>query len=131
MEPNELAEEFVEGESRKVTQADVDKVVAKSEEIKSRFRSGGPLGRFVDDGRLLVSMVKDYWSRSYRQMPYATAGAAVVALLYVLNPLDFVPDVLPLIGQVDDAAVIAACLVLIEQDLYKYRQWKEDQEKKK
>jgi uncharacterized membrane protein YkvA (DUF1232 family) len=131
MEPNELAEEFVEGESRKVTPSDVDKVVAKSEEIKSRFRSGGPLGRFVDDGRLLVSMVKDYWSRSYRQMPYATAGAAVVALLYVLNPLDFVPDVLPLIGQVDDAAVIAACLVLIEQDLYKYRQWKEDQEKKK
>jgi uncharacterized membrane protein YkvA (DUF1232 family) len=131
MEPNELAEEFVEGESRKVTPSDVDKVVAKSEEIKSRFRSGGPLGRFVDDGRLLVSMVKDYWSRSYRQMPYATAGAAVVALLYVLNPLDFVPDVLPLIGQVDDAAVIAACLVFIEQDLYKYRQWKEDQEKKK
>ena len=129
MAPNELAEEFVEKEGKKITPPDVEKVVQKSEEIKKRFRSGGPLGRFVEDGRLLVSMVRDYWSKAYRQVPYATIGAGVVALLYVLNPFDFMPDVLPLIGQVDDAAVVAACLVLIEQDLYRYRQWKEDEDK--
>lgn len=129
MAPNELAEEFVEKEGKKITPQDVEKVVQKSEEIKKRFRSGGPLGRFVEDGRLLASMVRDYWSRAYRQVPYATIGAGVVALLYVLNPFDFMPDVLPLIGQVDDAAVVAACLVLIEQDLYRYRQWKEDEDK--
>jgi uncharacterized membrane protein YkvA (DUF1232 family) len=131
MPPNELAEEFVEEEGKKVTPGDVEKVVQKSEEIRKRFRPGGPLGRFVEDGRLLVSMVKDYWSRRYRQVPYATVGSVVVALLYVLNPLDLVPDILPIIGQVDDALIIAACLALIEQDLYNYRAWKEAQPEEK
>lgn len=127
MAQSDLAEEYVEEQGKKVTQGDIEKVVQKSEEIKKRFRPGGPLGRFMEDGRLLVSMVKDYTGRRYRQVPYATLGSAVVALLYVLNPLDLMPDVLPLIGQIDDAVIVAACLALIEQDLYKYRAWKEDQ----
>ena len=128
MTGNPIAEEFIEAERAKVTDQDVEKVVEKAEQIRKSFRHGGPLGRFVDDGHLLVSMVRDYWSRSYRQVPYATIGATVVALLYVLNPFDLVPDFLPLIGQVDDAAVIAACLFLVEQDLYRYRRWKEGQD---
>jgi uncharacterized membrane protein YkvA (DUF1232 family) len=126
MDQNQIAEGFVEEEGKKVTDQDVERVVRKSEEIKKKFRSGGPLGRFVDDGRLLVALVKDYWGRRYRRVPYAIVGSAVVALLYVLNPFDFMPDVLPLIGQVDDAVIIAACLALVEQDLHKYRDWKEN-----
>jgi len=127
MAAEELAEAFVKEEATKVTDQDVEKVLKSSDEIKQRFRRSGPLGRFFEDGQLLVGMVKDYWSRSYRKIPAATIGAAVVSLIYVLNPLDLVPDVLPLIGQVDDAAVVAACLLLIEQDLYSYRQWKQTQ----
>jgi uncharacterized membrane protein YkvA (DUF1232 family) len=41
-----------------------------------------------------------------------------------------VPDVLPIVGQIDDAAVVAGCLILVEQDLHAYRQWKSDQNKK-
>jgi uncharacterized membrane protein YkvA (DUF1232 family) len=45
----------------------------------------------------------------------------------VFNPLDLVPDVLPIVGQVDDAAVVAGCLILIQQDLHAYRKWKQSQ----
>jgi len=48
-------------------------------------------------------------------------------LIYVLNPFDLVPDVLPVIGQVDDASVFAACLMLIQRDLNQYKKWKEGQ----
>ena len=37
------------------------------------------------------------------------------------NPFDLVPDMLPVIGQLDDVAVIGACLILVEQDLHKYK----------
>ena len=41
----------------------------------------------------------------------------------MLNPLDLIPDALPVLGVLDDAAVVSACLVLLEQDLHDYRRW--------
>jgi uncharacterized membrane protein YkvA (DUF1232 family) len=119
-------EEFVKEGSQKVTEKDIEKVVNKSEEIKKRF-VGRSLGRFIEDAQLLIAIVRDYWSGKYRQVPYGAVAAIVFTLIYVFNPLDLVPDVLPIIGEVDDAAVIAACLMLVEQDLSKYKNWKQTQ----
>jgi uncharacterized membrane protein YkvA (DUF1232 family) len=120
-----IEEELLEKGAQKVTEEDVVKVVAKSEEIKKKFRLGGPLGRFIEDGQMLISMVRDYWSGRYRQVPYGTIAASVFTLIYVFNPLDLVPDVLPIIGQIDDAAIVAACLIFVEQDLLGYKRWKQ------
>jgi len=122
-----IEEEFVKEGAKKMTDKDVEKVVDKSEEIKKKFTIYGPLKRFIDDAKLLLALVKDYWRKSYRQTPFGVIGAIVFTLIYVLNPFDLVPDVLPIVGQVDDAAVFAACLMLIERDLNKYKKWKEDQ----
>jgi uncharacterized membrane protein YkvA (DUF1232 family) len=121
-------EEFVKQGAEKVTDKDVEKVVNKSEDIRRKFLTSGPLSRFVDDGKLLISLVRDYWARAYRQVPYGTIAASAFSLIYVFNPLDLVPDVLPIIGQVDDVAVISACLLMIEHDLHKYRDWKKSRE---
>lgn len=125
MTGKEIGEGLVKDGARKITGQDVEKVVAKSEAIQKKFHTGGPLQRFIEDGRLLTAMVKDYWARKYRQVPYGTVAAAAFTLIYVLNPLDIMPDVLPVIGQIDDAAVVAGCLMLIEHDLRDYRKWKE------
>ena len=55
--------------AQSVSEKDIDKVVARSEEIKKKFRPGGPLQRFIVDGQLLIAMVKDYWARRYRKVP--------------------------------------------------------------
>jgi uncharacterized membrane protein YkvA (DUF1232 family) len=129
MMEKKIEEELIEQGAKKVTDKDIEKVVDKSEDIKRKFRPGGPLGRFIADGQLLIALVRDYWSKSYRQVPFGTIGAVVFTLIYVFNPLDLMPDVLPLIGQIDDAAVVAACLILVEQDLHAYQQWKQNQKK--
>ena len=85
----------------------------------------GPLGRFLSDGKLMLSIVRDYVRGSYRQVPWWSVAAVTAALLYVLNPLDLVPDFLPGFGYIDDAAVVAACLRLVEKDLRKYREWRD------
>ena len=117
-------EEFVKEGAQKVTEKDIEKVVSKSEEIEKQFSSRGPLKRFIEDSKLLTALVKDYRTGKYRQALYGTVAAVVFALIYVFNPFDLIPDVLPLIGAVDDASVVAACLMLIERDLHKYRDWK-------
>jgi uncharacterized membrane protein YkvA (DUF1232 family) len=120
-------EEFVKEGAEKVTQKDIETVVEKSEEINKRFSSKGPLRRFIEDGKVLTALIKDWRAGKYRQAMYGTIAAAVFALIYVFNPFDLVPDMLPFIGAVDDAAVIGACLMLVERDLRQYRGWKEHQ----
>jgi uncharacterized membrane protein YkvA (DUF1232 family) len=125
---NKPSEAFVKEGAQNVTEKDVAIVVSKSDEIQKKFSARGPLARFILDGKLLISLVKDYWSKVYRQIPYGIVASAVFTLIYVFNPFDILPDVLPIIGQVDDVAVLSACLLLIEQDLHKYKDWKERQE---
>jgi uncharacterized membrane protein YkvA (DUF1232 family) len=125
---NKQGKAVLEEGAQKVTDKDVAIVVSRSEEIQKKFSAKGPLARFIVDGKLLISLVKDYWAKAYRQIPYGILSSAVFTLIYVFNPFDIVPDMLPIVGQVDDVAVLSACLLLIEQDLNKYRDWKEGQD---
>lgn len=121
-----LDTDFVEAGAKRITEADVETVVQRMGTLRERFTAGGPLARFVSDGRLLLDLVRDAWGGTYRSVPYWTLSAAVFALLYVLNPMDVIPDALPAVGLLDDATVLSLCLMLIEQDLSQYRTWKAD-----
>lgn len=82
------------------------------------------LMRIIRDAVLAVSLVRDYWRGSYRAPPAFSLVAIVLALLYVLSPLDLLPDVIPLVGIVDDALVMFVCLKLVENDLRAYEAWR-------
>ena len=120
-------DEFVKEGAEKVTPKDIQTVAEQSDEINKKFSARGPLKRFIEDGKVLTALVKDWRTGKYRQALYGTIAAVVFGLIYVFNPLDIVPDVLPFLGAVDDAAVIGALLMLVERDLKKYRTWKEGQ----
>ena len=120
-------EEFIKEGAEKVTSTDIQTVAERSEEINKKFSSRGPLRRFIEDGKVLTALVRDWRAGKYRQALYGTIAAVVFGLIYVFNPLDLVPDVLPILGALDDATVIGALLMLVERDLKKYRSWKENQ----
>ena len=120
-------EEYVKEGAEKVTPMEIEKVVEQADEIRQQFQSRGPLKRFVEDGKMLVALLRDWRKGNYRRALYGTIAAAAFALIYVLNPFDIVPDVLPFVGAVDDASIVAACLMMIERDLFKYRDWKINQ----
>jgi uncharacterized membrane protein YkvA (DUF1232 family) len=55
--------------------------------------------------RLLGRLLKD------SRVPTAEKALFVAAIVYVISPLDFIPDVFPFIGQVDDVYVVALTLL--------------------
>ena len=117
-------EGFIKKGASKITEEDVGKVNDKADEIRTKFEHGGPLGRFINDAKLLLSVVKDYWSGKYRKIPWWAISAIVFTLLYVLSPVDLIPDFIPVVGLLDDAAVMGLCLYLLEQELQHYKEWK-------
>ena len=94
------------------------------EYFQAFVKTGGPLGRYIEDVKLLFSIVKDYVNGSYREIPWYSIAAIVAALLYVLSPIDLIPDIIPVVGFIDDAFVVAACLSMVESDLHIYKDWK-------
>lgn len=120
----EEASKILEQGAKKVRDDDLEKVIAKADQIEDKFKAHGPLGRFIKDVKIMISLVKDYFNGSYREIPWWTIAAVVTALLYVLNPVDLIPDFIPVVGLIDDAAVVGVCLLAIEQDLEKYKEWK-------
>ena len=117
-------ESFIKKGAKRIKKEDIEKVTRKADEIEKKVRESGPLKRYIDDVKLLLSLVKDYWSGDYKEIPYWAIGATVFALLYVLSPIDLIPDFIPVVGLVDDAAVVALCLYMIEQELHDYSEWK-------
>ncbi|MFN2360971.1 MAG: YkvA family protein [Marinobacter sp.] len=100
-------------------------MLSRQKAIEDKVRKSGKLRRFSKDIRLMFSMLRDYWQGNYREVPWKSIAAIAGALIYVLNPLDLIPDLLLGIGFLDDAGVVAACLALVETDLLRYAAWKE------
>jgi uncharacterized membrane protein YkvA (DUF1232 family) len=119
--------EYVREGAEKVTDKDIENVAEHTDDIRKQFSDRGPLKRFIEDGRMMTALIKDWRSGNYRRALRWTIAAAAFALIYVVNPFDIVPDIIPFVGALDDASVIAACLFLIERDLFQYREWKINQ----
>ena len=76
----------------------------------------------------MINMLKDYHRGIYHNVPWFTIASIVVGLLYVLNPLDIVPDFIPGLGYVDDLSVLSIALKFIETDIHSYLDWKLEEE---
>lgn len=118
---------FHSDDSRK-HEDNIAKVVGKERDIDKKMSGQKAFKAILEHGRLLLSMIKDYFTGAYREVPYWAIGAGALALVYVLSPIDAIPDIIPGLGFVDDAAVLAFCLKLLESELNRYKEWKATRE---
>jgi uncharacterized membrane protein YkvA (DUF1232 family) len=83
-----------------------DKVVKRSRETKLQLK-----GRMKSFLMFLPNMVKLLGRLlTDSRVPKAEKALFIAAIIYVISPLDFIPDVFPFIGQVDDIYVVALTL---------------------
>jgi len=80
-------------------------------------------GKLWEDIELLVRLLQAWTSGEYKGVSMKTLGVIVAAVLYFISPLDLIPDFMPGVGYLDDAAVITWVLKSIAEDIDEFRRW--------
>jgi uncharacterized membrane protein YkvA (DUF1232 family) len=71
----------------------------------------------------LVRLVRSYVSGDYRQIHTTTIASGVGLLLYVLSPIDLVPDFIPVVGFLDDLSLISWFVGKFNDEIVRFREW--------
>ncbi len=72
-------------------------------------------------------MIRSIRQGEYKAVPVATIIAVLIGIAYIVLPADMIPDMLPFLGYVDDASILALCLTLAQRDITAYEIWKDTQ----
>ena len=101
-----------------------------NEAMEKASKHKNQLEKVWDYLQLFFSIVKDYINGSYKEIPLTTIVSIVASLLYLISPIDFIPDFIPGIGFIDDVFVIGLVISSATSDLDKYKEWKESKSSK-
>ena len=82
-------------------------------------------GKLLKDLQLLVRLLKASVSGTYIGFSVQKLVTIVAAILYLISPLDVIPDFIPVAGYADDAAVIAWVLNSIAEELKDFKSWEQ------
>jgi uncharacterized membrane protein YkvA (DUF1232 family) len=106
---------------RGITEADLPDLMGVIQHRASRILRDGEaeVRKIAGQLSLMSEMLKSRWD-DHRDLPWRTVAAFTVAIMYFIGPFDVVPDKLPVIGFLDDAAILAFCFRLIQHDLKHY-----------
>ena len=93
------------------------------ETAKKKVEGNKHLNTILSDIKLLLELMKDWKDGEYKDLSKSTAIMIIISLIYLVSPIDIIPDFL-MGGFVDDAAVIAYVIKNISEELNVYKEWK-------
>ena len=114
--------------AKKVTRDDIADVLGKEGKAKTIVEKAGFLSQYWDDIKTSFALIRDWFKGSYDKVPARMIVSLAGALIYLVSPLDLIPDWVPMAGLVDDAAMLAFVFQLSKVDLNAYRKWKRSQQ---
>lgn len=75
----------------------------------------------------LMRLIRSYATGQYRQVATKTVLIGLATVLYLLLPIDLVPDFIPMLGLMDDLSLITWFIKAFQQELVKFQQWENTQ----
>ena len=103
---------------------DKDQVERTLQRLERKLKDIPVAGEALSSLPVLISLVRSYVKKEYTDIPIGSIVAVLAAILYTASTIDLVPDVIPIAGYLDDAAVVAACLAFVSSDVEEYRAWR-------
>jgi uncharacterized membrane protein YkvA (DUF1232 family) len=97
----------------------LDSTVQRLANSRSTFDAKGLTGKI----HAAIRMVRLSVRREYRELPWQSLVLITAGLIYFVSPADAIPDIIPMLGFTDDAAILAAIFASISRDLDRFIEW--------
>lgn len=117
-----VANDNLRAHVERIQPADVDRVKRgfwrKLAAARPRF---GRLSGLRDFAQNLVTLFEMLAAPGFK-LPWRSTAAVVFGLAYFISSVDLIPDVVPVLGFLDDAFVLAEVMVMVAADLRRFEE---------
>lgn len=111
--------------ARGLGQRYLERLTAKRRKLSETMASVPTrMHRVGNQTRLMLEAIDDFKCGEYRELPWRSVAVMAAAALYAANPADVVPDTIPFLGQLDDVALVALAVRIVQRDLRAYCRYK-------
>ncbi|MEM9444243.1 MAG: YkvA family protein [Verrucomicrobiota bacterium] len=99
----------------------------KEAQNKSKRIHKGPLLEIWSYLMAMFRLIRAYYSKTYRHIPWSSILMIIAGIVYFVSPMDMIPDWIPALGFLDDAAVLGFLIKMLRNDLNRFMKWEETQ----
>ena len=126
LDRDDLIREF-EGSLGQVRMERAESLLAEEAKLFSQMAEKSRLGKELTRVRVLFDMLRDHIRGKYH-VSARTLAAIMAGLGYLIWPADLIPDFIPVLGQLDDIAVILLVWWYVRKDIEPYVVWRANQD---
>lgn len=91
--------------------------------VKEMIKENKQLSEIFDDTKTMINLLIDWIKGDYHELQKSSAIMIIISFLYLLNPMDLIPDFL-FGGFIDDIAVIGFVFAKLSEEIGRYKKWK-------
>ncbi len=74
----------------------------------------------------MARMLRAWFKGDYKNISTKSIIAVTAALIYFINPFDFIPDFIPIIGQLDDIFILGYLIKIVNKEIERFMAWEEN-----
>ncbi len=110
--------------------ANPDKLEKMLQKVERKLKKLPYIGETFAIVPAMISLVRSYIKKEYKEIPLGSILGIISALIYILSPIDLVPDPVPGVGYLDDTAILLICLKAgASDDIKEYQKWRDENNK--
>lgn len=91
--------------------------------IQKASKNQPEIRSFWNDLQSLFRLIQGYVNGTYTDVSRITIVTATAALIYFVSPLDVIPDFIPILGFIDDAAIIGFVVKRLYKEIDRFKKW--------
>lgn len=96
--------------------ADIDRADSKAANLSDK----------VEDFKLILAMGRDSLAGRYSMNKW-NLSVIIATIVYVASPLDAIPDMVPILGWLDDVTIVGYAIGKLSAEIRRYKNFKNEQ----